>query len=103
VVYSQIASDDTYYTGVAVLNPTDTDLTATIEVFDQAGALIASKEEFIAAKQRKSLLLTQYFPELVGLEIRSGHIRISADIGFASFGIFGTAEVLSAIPPQIVP
>jgi len=101
VVFSQVASDAAYFTGVAILNPNDAGLTATIEVFDKNGAPIASKQESIAARQRRSLLLTQYFPALAGRNIRSGYIKIRADGGFASFGLFGTASALSAIPPQI--
>jgi hypothetical protein len=103
VVFSQVASDATYFTGVAILNPNDAGLTATVEVYDRSGALVATKQEPIAARQRRSLLLTQFFPALEGREIRSGYIRVRADAGFASFGLFGTDSVLSAIPPQLSP
>jgi hypothetical protein len=101
-VFSQVASDATYFTGVAILNPNDAGLTATIEVFSQTGTLVATKQESIAARQRRSLLLTQYFPALAGKTIRSGYIKVRADAGFASFGLFGTKYALSAIPPQIL-
>jgi hypothetical protein len=70
---------------------------------DKNGITIQSKAEVIAAKQRKSLLLTEYFPALAGLKINSGCIRINANGGLAGFALFGTKSALSAVPPQVVP
>lgn len=79
------------------------DATATIEVFDSAGARLASKQETIRAKQRRSALLTEYFPALLGREIDAGYIKVASDR--PGFALFGTRDlsVLSAIPPQGIP
>ncbi len=37
VVFSQVASDASYFTGVAILNPDDAGLTATVEAFERSG------------------------------------------------------------------
>ena len=104
-VFSQVASNQTYFTGLALLNPNDNDASALIEVFDRGGTLVISKSEPIQARRRKSLLLTQYFPTLVGRDLSSGYIRVTANQNVAAFALFGTQglSVLSAIPSQIVP
>jgi hypothetical protein len=105
MVFSQVASNSTYFTGLALLNPGATDANVKIEVFSSAGVLLATKQEVIVARQRKSKILTEYFPALAAQEIGSGYIRINSDRGLAGFALFGTANlsVLSAVPPQIVP
>ncbi len=105
IVFSHVASDAIYYTGLAIVNPNSTAAAATIDVFDSNGNRIASKVENIPAGRRKSQLLTQYFPDLVGQDRTSGYIHVTSDQRVASFALFGTntGSVLSAIPPQVVP
>jgi hypothetical protein len=104
-VISQVASDSTYYTGLALLNPGDDEARAVIQVFDAAGNVIASKIETIPAKGRRSKLLTELFPELAGVEIGSGYITMTVSRNVATFGLFGQRDqsVLSAVPSQVVP
>jgi len=104
-VFGQVASNSTYFTGIAILNPNDADATATVDVYDQNGNLVRTTAESIGAKRRVSRLVTQYFTDLVGQEIASGYIKVTVDKGVASFALFGTnnLSVLSAIPPQVVP
>jgi hypothetical protein len=105
VVFSQVASNDTYFTGVAMINPNDADATLTLEVYKKTGELLISKQEVVGAKKRKSLLLTEYFPSLVGQQISSGYIKLTSDRSLASFALFGTTSlsVLSAVLPQVIP
>ena len=106
VVFSQVASDDTYFTGVAILNPNDSVATAKIEVFNARGTLVASTERNIPPAQRISSVLTEYFPDnLLIQDQSSGYIKVTADRDVASFALFGTRNlsVLSAVPPQVVP
>ena len=105
VIFGQVASNTTFFTGVAIINPNGMAVSALIEVFDRNGSLVVSKNEMIPAGQRRSLLLTQYFSSLVGEDISSGYIRVTIDKGVASFALFGTNDlsVLSAVPPQLVP
>jgi hypothetical protein len=104
-VFSQLASDETYFTGMAILNPNDSDVLAKIEIRDERGNLIATKTENIPGRARKTQLVTQFFPQLVGQDRRSGYIRVSTNLGVASFALYGThnLSVLSALPPQPAP
>ena len=104
-VFGQVASNSTYFTGIAMLNPDETDVTATVDVYDRNGNLVRTTAESIGAKRRVSKLVTQYFEDLVGQEIASGYIKVTVDKGVSSVALFGTNDlsVLSAIPPQVIP
>jgi subtilisin family serine protease len=105
VIFSQVASNATYFTGLAVLNPSTSAANATLNVYDGNGALSRTRSLTIGARQRISQVLTQYFPDLTGQNISSGYITLTVDKGVASFALFGTnnLSLLSAIPPQVVP
>ena len=105
VVFRQVARNSTYFTGIAALNPNDTDSTPTADVYDRNGNLVRRTTESSSAKRRVSKLATQYFEDLVGQDIASGFIELTVDKGMASFALFGTNDlsVLSAIPPHVVP
>ncbi len=105
MTFSQVASNATYFTGIALLNPNEEETSASIEVYSSSGSLIASKTEAIGGRMRKSQLLTQLFTELPGLDLSSGYIKVTSERGLASFAVFGTTNlsVLSAIPAQAIP
>jgi hypothetical protein len=104
MVFSQLASNDQYFTGLAILNPNVSQVTAHIEVYDEWGNIIASKDEPIAGGQRVAKLLIQYFPGLAGQNRGKGYIRVRTDGGVAGFALFGTQRLtaLSAVPAQDV-
>jgi hypothetical protein len=104
LIFSHIASDDTYFTGLAIVNPNEADTLAAVSLYGADGKLEASATQLIPAKGRVSRLLTEYFPALAGQNRASGYIRVSADKGVASFALFGThrLSVLSAIPAQVI-
>ena len=105
VIFSQLASNDIYFTALALINPNDTVAHATIDVFDSEGGLVVTRMVSIPAGERKSQLLTEYFPDLVGQNCSSVSIRVTSDIGLASLALFGAHDlsVLSAVPGQAVP
>ncbi len=103
IVFSQVASDDTYYTGIAILNPNDDNASAVIQVFDRNGVVLGSKIVVIPSKRRVSLLLIEIFPELAGMQLRSGYVKMTVNRNVASFALFGSDGVLSAIPAQALP
>ncbi len=105
VIFSHVASDERYFTGLAILNPNETSTVATISLYGSNGELEATSTQIIPARQRRSRLLTEYFPALVGQNRTSGYFRITADQGVACFALFGTRDlsVLSAIPAQPAP
>jgi hypothetical protein len=105
IVFSQVASNETYFMGIAIINPNGTAVNVTLELYTDKGDLIASTGFPLAGGQRVAKLLTQYLPELEGENLSSGYARILSDQGIAGFALFGTQDlsVLSAIPPQVVP
>jgi subtilisin family serine protease len=105
VIFSQVASNTTYFTGMAVLNPNTSNANATLNVYDRNGVLLRTRTLVIGSRQRMSQVLTQYFPDLSGQDISSGYIMLTVDKGVASFALFGTntLSLLSAISPQVVP
>jgi len=105
MLFCQVASDSTYFTGLALVNPGNATATVTIDVFDSDGNKVAAKSELIKASGRRSQALTQFFPELVARQQSSGYIRVTSDRPLTGFALFGThnLSVLSAIPGQPLP
>jgi hypothetical protein len=99
-VYSQVASDSVYFTGIALVNPADAGANAAVEVFGDSGALLAAGNVPVVARGRRSALLTELFPALVDQAIGGGYIRVRSDRPLASFVVFGARNlsVLSGIP-----
>ena len=102
VMFSQVASNDTYFTGIAILNPNSEEAIVTLDLFGSDGTIVATKTDVIPAHARWARVLTQYFPGLEGQNQSSGYIRLTVDREIASFALFGTHDlsVLSAVPPQ---
>ena len=105
VLFSHIASNETSFTGVAVLNPGSAGATVRIELFDSGGKSTGSTTQVLPAGQRTSRLLTEYFPGLVAKDGRPAYFKVTADREVACFALFGSnnLSVLSAIPAQPVP
>jgi hypothetical protein len=102
MVFSQLVSNETYFTGLAILNPNATPATVQIDVYDDQGRVLASKSETIGAGKRVSQLVIQYFQQLGGQNYAAGYIRVQSSAGVASFALFGTNSLsaLSAVPAQ---
>jgi hypothetical protein len=103
-VFSHVASNDLFFTGIAVLNPGVYDALVTLELHAADGMLIETVSQVIPAGQRISRLMTEYFASLCTRDQTSGYLRITSSRPTASFALFGTKDlsVLSAIPPQVV-
>jgi hypothetical protein len=104
VLFSHVASDDVYFTGICILNPGTQPATVRLELYDADGMLREIQYRSIGAKQQQSLLLSQYFTSLNGQNQTSGYVRLSSTVPIASYAAFGTRNlsIISAIPPQIV-
>ena len=104
MVFSHVASDTTYFMGIALVNPSDAEQVATIDLYRMDGALEASVNTTIPAGQRLCQLLDQLFPQIAGQNRTSGYVRVTVDQGVAGFSVFGTRDLktLSAIPAQIL-
>jgi hypothetical protein len=106
MVFGQVASNETFFTGMAVLNLDQDPVSAVLRVYDNQGELVASRIVTIPGRGRVSQLLTQFFPELKGRNIGSGYMVLTSNrsnlVGFALFGA-NNLSVLSAVPAQILP
>lgn len=104
LVLSHVASNASFYTGLAIVNPYAMDQKVQVQLFTADGLLDQSTTIPIPAGNRVSQVLTQYFPALLGQDRTSGYIKVIADQGVACFGVFGTGDlsVLAAIPAQAV-
>jgi hypothetical protein len=104
VVFSHVASNDLYFTGLAIVNPNDSDAMPAVELYSKEGVLLERQEFRVRAGQRTISLLPGYFSSLAERQQASGYIRLISDKPLASFALFGTynLSVLSAIPPKTV-
>jgi hypothetical protein len=104
-VFSHVASNDLYFTGIAIVNPNATEASVELQVYSDEGNRIDSTRIRIPAGQRRCRLLTEFLPAMAGISQLKGYIRLNSDIPVASFCMFGThsLSMLSAIPGQAPP
>jgi len=102
MIFSQLASDTTYYTGIAIVNPNQAAARVTVQVFEKTGRLLGEQNIILAKNESTSKVLWQYVPELENQQLRSGYIKLTSDIGIASFAVYGNYMALSAVPPQLL-
>lgn len=100
VLYSLVASNDQYFTGLAIVNPGTGGANAAVQLYSSAGELLDETIIYLPAGQRKTKLLTEFFPSIEGLDLTSGYFQVLSDSPLASFALFGTTSLsaLSAIP-----
>jgi hypothetical protein len=101
VLYSQLAQNDTYFTGFAALNAGPSPGKIVLKAFSAAGRQLGTAELNLVPAARASLVLSQL---LVGLSnIDKGYFTLESDVPIASFAVFGThdSRVLAAIPPYV--
>ncbi len=98
-VFSHVAQDYQYFTGIALLNPNALPATAVLQVFDRTTRLSASATVRLEGGERIAKLLSELTP--IKNQI-GGFIRIVSDRDLMMFSLFGTntLSVLSAIPAQ---
>ena len=98
--YPHVAQNLGFYTGLAVGNPQTVDVTVTVEVFDETGALVGVAGFVLAPGARSSSLLKQLVPDSEGQ--LGGYFRVTATGGVTSFALFGdlAGNLISVIPAQ---
>ena len=104
MVFSHIASNATYFTGISLINPDIVGATVTVEIFRADGSRAEKLDLTIDPRKRTTKLLTELFPSMESQDWISGYVRVTADRGISAFALFGTRNLttLSAIPPQFV-
>jgi len=105
LVYSHLVSSQDFFTGIAVVNAGQNAANVRLEVFDQQGHSLASGTITLPAASRRSQLLTEYLPDLKGVVLQSGYIRVTSDEPIHSFALFGANDLrfLAAVPGQSLP
>lgn len=100
-LFGLVVSNETYFTGLALLNPNAADASVQIEFRAPDGSLIVSKTERLPARRRSARFLETYFPSLANARPAQGYIRLTADRPIVPFALIGTRNllVLSAVPP----
>jgi hypothetical protein len=105
-IFGQIASNATWFTGVAILNPNYSTVKATVSLLDKTGSVVSTRTLTIPSRSRISKLLTEqeFFPEIIGSDIASGYIRVVADQGVAAFALFDPNDLsaLAVVPSQSI-
>lgn len=101
-VYSHVAQNQGYFTGIALLNNNATTSAITIEVHAKNGTLVGTNIQTLAPGQKIAKLLYEMIPatsDQIG-----GFVHITSSQPINSFALFGTndGKSLSAIPPQPV-
>jgi len=98
-LFTQAAQNETYYTGLAVVNPNGEVAQYTATIHGSDGSQVGSVSGTIVPNGRISRLLSQLVPSLA---MNSGYFKISANVPIVSFAVFGThaRTALSAVPAQ---
>ncbi len=102
LILPHLVSNGQYFTGIAIANARNNQpsVSGAIELYSSSGELIATHDFELGSYERSSLLLTEYFPELVGQSIGSGYVRIRADRPIACVALYGAWDLstFSVIP-----
>jgi hypothetical protein len=99
-IYSHVAQNATYFTGVAIINRNSAPAAVNISIFNTSGVQVGSGSRTIPANSRTSELLSQIDPQLPALT--GGYFKVLSDRAVYSFAVFGTnsLSVLAAVPTQ---
>jgi hypothetical protein len=102
VVYSQVAVNNLFFTGAAVINTSTNDSTVGVWVYDTDAKFLGGASRKVKAGARDQFVLTEIVPGLSN--VNAGYFRMRTNRQMASFAVFGTQSLsaLSAVPPQTV-
>ena len=103
LIFGHVASDNQYFTNIAIVNPGSTTATVTLNLYTAEGNLVTGTTLSIPARQRKCRPLTEILPSLRSVNLTTGYIRLSSNVPVAAYSIFGTHDLsmLSAIPGSV--
>ncbi len=98
--FLQVAQNDQYYTGLAIMNPTSQNVEVIIDVFSEKGMNVGKGFLSLPAGRRVSQVLANLVPNLSAMS--KGYFRVMASQPLPAFALFGTrnGKALSAIPAQ---
>jgi len=88
IFFSQLAEGSVYYTGIALLNLNTQPATVTLEMFDRTGGRTGSTIFTLAAGERRSRLLSEFFQRAV--DQTGGYIRITSTRPIFALEVLGS-------------
>ncbi|GAB4220296.1 MAG: hypothetical protein Kow001_01570 [Acidobacteriota bacterium] len=99
--FSQVAQLPGFYTGLAFYNPGSATANITVEAFRADGVRsgVTQPPITLAAGRRVSKLLNEYLGS--GFQQAGGYILVQSDQPLIAQQLFGSAAVLSAVPPGV--
>ncbi len=99
-VYSHVAQNQGYFTGVAMVNQNQGETAVRLEVFTEEGTSVGSAAITLKPGQKVAKLVQELVPASAGQV--GGYVRVQSTLPITSFSLFGTGDgnLLSAIPPQ---
>jgi hypothetical protein len=111
MVFSQVAQDNTYFTGLTLVNPSSTAVAnVLVEVFDPSGGVLGSSEQIgsrwgsFQPGERRAKLIHEIVPGVLGRS--AGYFVVTSDQPIVGFELFGGVNAggqipfLAAVPPQ---
>jgi hypothetical protein len=99
-VIPHVSQGPEWFTGVALLNPSNAQVPVTLTVYDAVGRRVGSKVLDLKARGKQARLLGEWVPES-NLQ-QGGHAEVSAPEEIFCFALFGSRDLrlLSALPAQ---
>ena len=98
---SQVADNELYFTGLALLNPGPLKAAVTITVYSKEGDLIGTIEIELDQGQRVSRFLREFIPSSAGQV--GGYVVVDSTEPIVGQELFGSQRsvFLSAVPPFV--
>ena len=98
-LYSHVAQDQGFFTGVAIKNRADVPLAVTVEAYDEPGNLVGETDFELGPGARTAKLLSELIPATAGQSGGTFRVR-SPDGAVESFALFGdfSGDVIATVP-----
>ncbi len=96
----------TAYTGLAVVNPSDTDsIVLNLDLFDNRGAAVSSTTQNLGPKAHVARFLNEFFPKLANIDEFEGSLVITAQGGkkFAGITLRLNGDQFTSLPMVMPP
>lgn len=100
IAFPQVAQNDDFSTGIALLNSNDQAATVTLRILDTAGALTGERIFTLAPREQQARLLTEFVPGF-GSQT-GGQVQIRSSLPLVALEIFFSNELrfLASVLPE---
>jgi hypothetical protein len=102
-VFLEASSTRDWYTSLAVLNPGAAPAPVLMELFDASGNRVGTAQLEIAPNACDARLLTEYFPQLTGMDFPLGYVNVHSGNPLSFLALRGKTDssALSPLPAHI--